>query len=179
MKFYGFVLALLLAFGFTMPPNVKLEYKFKPGDAYSWSQTTKQTIKQSVMGMDQNVETFVEGETELKVTELTSTGAKIETRFKKLKNRVKSPMGETVMDSEGNGETTENKSLEVPLVFKRHRKNHYDIVVDSPRRPLFNLFVGIGYEYLFEVCAQGWFSKILGKSLLHCILRIFIQPCIF
>ena len=109
MKSLGFVLALLLAFGFTTPPDVKLEYQFKTGDVYSWVQTTKQTIKQSVMGMDQNMDNSYEGEMQLKIAELTSTGAKIETQFKKLKNSVKSPMGETVMDSEGTAETTENK----------------------------------------------------------------------
>lgn len=110
MKKTRLLLLAFVAFAFTNPPaDVKLEYVFKVGDEYTWVQSTKQSIKQSIMGMDQNVQNDYDGEFKLKVAELTSTGAKIETQFTKLKNTMASPQGNTVMDSEGSPDKMEDK----------------------------------------------------------------------
>ena len=56
-----FPVFVLLAFSFP-PADVKLQYEFKVGDEYLWSQSTKQTVKQSIMGMDQTMTNDISGE---------------------------------------------------------------------------------------------------------------------
>lgn len=112
MKRIGFVLLFLTASAFTFPAKeVKLEYVFKVGDEYTLNQTTNQTIKQSIMGMDQVAENLIVGQMKYKVASVTDTGAKLEMRFLKLKSSLKSVMGEKAMDTEGDSESTENKVL--------------------------------------------------------------------
>ena len=102
--------AIVVLFAFTLPPaDVKLQYQFKQGDQYVWSQDTKQKIKQTVMGMDQDSENLYQSEFILKVVEVTTTGAKLEATFTKLKNSSKSPMGANQMDSDGPADKMENK----------------------------------------------------------------------
>lgn len=102
--------AIVVTFAFTLPPaDIKLQYQFKKGDQYVWSQDTKQKIKQTVMGMDQNSENVYQSEFLLKVVDVTATGAKLEATYTKLKNASKSPMGETQMDSNGPADKMENK----------------------------------------------------------------------
>ncbi len=126
MKTFRFIILAIVAFGFTVAPaGLKIEYTFKVGDQYTWEQSTKQTIKQSVMGMEQVVDNQYVGAFQLRVTELTKTGAKIEASYTKLKNATKSPMGETVMDSDGSQETTENK------VFKALTNKPFFIFMDK------------------------------------------------
>lgn len=112
MKKIGFVLIFLAATAFTFPAKeVKLEYVFKVGDEYTLNQTTNQTIKQTIMGMDQVAENLVAGQMRYKVTAVTATGAKLEMRFLKLKSSLKSIMGEKAMDTEGEIDNAENKVL--------------------------------------------------------------------
>ena len=111
MRILFFLSAFLLASAFSFPlPDVKLEYTFKVGDDYTWTQSSKQQIKQSIMGMEQNTETLYDSQLKLKVVSLTATGAaKFETSFIKMKNTVKSPMGDMVMDSDWSADVKENK----------------------------------------------------------------------
>lgn len=110
MKILKITLILFAASAFTFPAaDIKLQYQFKVGDQYVWSQSTKQTIKQSVMGNEQNTENLYEGEFLIKVAETTATGAKLEASFTKLKNSTKSGMGENIMDSDGSLDKIENK----------------------------------------------------------------------
>jgi hypothetical protein len=112
MRRIGFVLIFLAASAFTFPAkDVKLEYVFKVGDEYTLNQTTNQTIKQTIMGMDQVAENLISGQMKYKVTAVTNTGAKLEMQFLKLKSSLKSVMGEKAMDTEGDSESAENKVL--------------------------------------------------------------------
>lgn len=98
----------LLAFTF-VPPNVKIEYSFKKGDKYVVQQTTKQIMKQTIMGGEQNFDNSFSADYSLLVSDVTATGGKIEIRYIRLKNELKSTMIQAMMDSEGSAETTENK----------------------------------------------------------------------
>ena len=61
------------------------------------------------MGTEQLGENIYSGEMNFKVIELTSTGARLETKFLTLKNSSKTIMGEMAMDSEGSDENVQNK----------------------------------------------------------------------
>jgi hypothetical protein len=116
MKIVKVSLLLLVVFAFAFPPaDVKLQYKFKVGDQYVWTQDTKQDIKQSVMGTDQKSENIYQSEIITKVAEVTATGAKLEVVFTKLKNSSKSPMGENSLDSQGPSDKMENKIFQSML----------------------------------------------------------------
>lgn len=105
------------------PATVKLEYVFKVGDEYTMDQSTKQLMKQTIMGTDQNGENEYSGTMLLKVVSLTSNGARVETQFLTLKNASKTIMGETVMDSEGAQDNTQNK------IFKAMMKKPFHITM--------------------------------------------------
>ncbi len=110
MKITTVVVLLLTVAAFTYPPaEVKLEYRFKTGDQYVWTQDTHQDIKQNLMGMDQKAENTFHSVFVLKVAETTPTGAKLECSYTKLKSSNKSPMGDNSMDSEGPADKMENK----------------------------------------------------------------------
>ena len=112
MRRIGFVLIFLAASAFTFPAkDVKLEYVFKVGDEYTLNQSTNQTIKQTIMGMDQVAENLISGQMKYKVTTVTAMGAKLEMQFLKLKSSLKSALGEKALDTEGKDESAENKVL--------------------------------------------------------------------
>jgi hypothetical protein len=103
---------LFLSLGFTHYPNaIKLEYFFKVGDEYVMTQSTRQTLKQMIMGTEQKGENEYTGEMRLKVAQVTSDGAKMEVQFIKLKSRSMTIMGEMLMNSEGSDEQVQNKML--------------------------------------------------------------------
>src|SRR5688572_25654494 len=103
---------LFVSLGFTHFPNaIKLEYVFKVGDEYVMTQTTKQVLKQTIMGTEQNGENEYSGEMKLKVTQVSNDEAKIEMQFVKLRSRSMTMMGEMIMDSEGNEEQVQNKMV--------------------------------------------------------------------
>jgi hypothetical protein len=73
---------LFVCFGFGNYPNaVRLEYVFKVGDEYTMTQSTKQVLKQTIMGTEQKGENEYAGEMKLKVAQTTNEGAKIEMQF--------------------------------------------------------------------------------------------------
>jgi hypothetical protein len=111
------VFALLFAIlGFPhFPKAIKLEYVFKVGDEYQMAQSTKQVLKQTVMGTEQKGENDYSGEMKLKIVEVTNEGAKIEMQFMKLKSRSVSIMGEMVMDSEATDDQVQNKMLKAMM----------------------------------------------------------------
>jgi hypothetical protein len=110
MKIITSLLVLVATVAFTVPPaDVKLQYQFKKGEQYLWTQDTKQTIKQSVLSMEQNSENVYQSEFLVKVAEVTSTGARLEVAYTMLKNMSKTPMGENSMDSGGDADKMENK----------------------------------------------------------------------
>lgn len=113
MKPFRFIVMLLALTAFTSAPkDVKLQYLFKVGDQYALTQTTKQTIKQSIPAMgDVTVEVYAESTLKLKVALLTATGAKIEAQYEQMKINTKLPMGQGDMniDSQGEADNAQNK----------------------------------------------------------------------
>jgi len=107
------VVSVLLTSFSSVPKSVKLQYFFKVGDQYDWVQVTNQTIKQSIMGMDQVVENAVKASILLKVSSLTSNGAKLEARYVSMSMSMKLPagMGSQNLDSNGDQEKLENKVM--------------------------------------------------------------------
>lgn len=104
------VFAMLCSF---TPASIKFEYVFKPGDQYEWTQTTKQIIKQNIMGTDQVIENNIVGVIVLKVSTVTAGGATVEAQYKSLSMRMKMPgsTAEQVMDSQGDTAKAENKIM--------------------------------------------------------------------
>jgi len=107
------LLSLLAVMSFTTPPkDIKLQYLFKVGDQYALTQTTKQTIKQSIPAMgDVTVEVAAESVLAMKVATLTPTGAKIDAHYEKMSINTKLPMGQGDMaiDSDGTEDNAQNK----------------------------------------------------------------------
>src|SRR5262245_47277834 len=114
MKSIRFVVLFLIASSFTTNPAkpLKLQYTFAVGDNYEMTQVSKQNIKQTIPGMGEMViDMNLEGVMNLKVVELTASGAKLETTYAKVKVTTKSPMGDVVMDSEGPADNMQNKMV--------------------------------------------------------------------
>ncbi len=112
MKTISFISFVAIAFGFSIHPNaVKLEYVFKVGDEYVMSQSTKQVLRQTIMGTEQKGENEYSGDMKLKVVELTGDGAKIEMQYIRLKSKSVTVLGEVLMDSEGDAEQVQNKMV--------------------------------------------------------------------
>jgi hypothetical protein len=107
------MLSLLAVMAFTVPPrDIKLQYVFKVGDQYMLTQTTQQTLKQTIPAMgDITVEVSAESILSMKAAVLTPTGAKFDTHFEKMKMKTKLPMGQgdVDLDSEGEGDNAQNK----------------------------------------------------------------------
>jgi hypothetical protein len=169
-----FLIFTLFAFAFTLPPaDVKIQYEFKIGDEYTWVQTTKQTIKQSVMGTEQIVDNVYEGAFSLKVVALTSTGAKIETQFTRLKNSTKSPMGSSEMDSEGATESMENK------VFKSMVNKSFFVFMNRRGQieklegtdNLWSGFSSLGLDEAREKAMKQALDQVAGESSLKANLE--------
>jgi hypothetical protein len=92
--------------------DIRLQYVFKVGDQYALTQTTKQTIKQSIPAMgDVTVEVAAESVLALKIATLTTTGAKIEAHYEKMSINTKLPMGQGDMniDSDAKEDNPQNK----------------------------------------------------------------------
>jgi hypothetical protein len=92
--------------------EITLQYSFKPGDQYEWTQSTKQTIKQTLPGMgDLTMEVKADGAFKLKVLQLTATGARIEAQYVKIKVESNSPMVNMNFDSGGDGDDIQSKMV--------------------------------------------------------------------
>lgn len=113
MKNLRFVILFLIVAAFSFPADdIKFTYSFKAGDTYDYVSTSKQTILQSIPGMgDVTTEASTEGAMKFKVAELTPSGAKIESRYVRLKINTKSSIVNMNMDSEGPADDTQNKIL--------------------------------------------------------------------
>ena len=116
MRTFGLISFVVIAFGFSNYPNaVKLEYVFKVGDEYVMSQSTKQVLKQTIMGTEQKGENEYTGDMMMKVQEVTTDGAKLEMKFIKLKSKSVTVLGEVLMNSEGDAEQVQNKMLKAMM----------------------------------------------------------------
>ena len=167
MKTSHLAVILIIGSGFTTPLNtVKLEYVFKLGDEYIMKQITKQTIKQSIMGTEQNSENSYSGEMSFKVIEITNTGAKLETQFLSLKNRSKTTMGDVTMDSEGSEDNLQNKIIKSivgkPFYITLNKTGLVESVQDVE-----NLWSGLDSVGLDENAINSTkqsFEQLLGKK---------------
>jgi hypothetical protein len=144
MKVLKFFFLFLIFSSFTpVEKNVSLKYTFKVGDRYDYIQSTKQTIKQTIPGMGEVLtEVSYDGIMEFSIKELTSTGAKIETQYKKLKVFTKSSMIDINMDSEGPEDDVKNKVIKSmmnkPFSFNLSATGKVEKVEDSD-----NIFSGL------------------------------------
>ncbi len=107
-----FTLAIFLISGFHMPADLDLKYKFKVGDKFEYSQSTKQTSKQNIPGMGEvNVDALMGGTMLLNVKEVTAQGARIEAQYAKINMSISSAMMNMKMDSEGSTDDPQNKMV--------------------------------------------------------------------
>lgn len=112
MKLALFLVSCLIPFGFTIPEaEIQLKYQFKSGDQYSWVQFKKQSVKQSIMGMDHEMHNNMHSEYLLKVVDVAEQTARIEAQFVKIKTNSRSIIGQMNMDSEGPAELTETRLI--------------------------------------------------------------------
>jgi hypothetical protein len=115
MKLLKILFTLLIISAFDTYPDkeIKLEYKFTIGDEYAWIQRTKYSIKQEIMGLEQNTENAISGSVILKVISITSNGAKLEAQYRSITMLMNLPMGMQPIkfDSEGPQDQMENKVI--------------------------------------------------------------------
>lgn len=104
------IFSCLIFSGMKIPEGeVILTCQFKPNDQFTWVQFKKQSVKQTIMGMDHEMHNNMHGEYLLKVIEVTAGSARIEAQFIRLKTTSKSIVGNMILDSEGAPELTETK----------------------------------------------------------------------
>jgi len=157
MKSLRFIALVLIATAFTFRPAkpLKLQYTFVVGDNYELTQGSKQNIKQTIPGMgDVAVDIDLTGVMNLKVVELTATGAKVETTYKSIKMITKSPMGDVSMDSEGPADNTQNKLIKAltgKSIYMYLTKQGKVEKIENAE----NLFSGLGELGLDEAAAAA------------------------
>jgi len=97
----------------------KLQYSFKKGDTYEWSQS--RSVKQHIAGpgFDQNSETIIKANALVKITELTHIGAKFEMEYTKVSTS--NAQASIQMDSEG--DTTKNLPNKIMQAMKGKKFN--------------------------------------------------------
>lgn len=104
------VIAITCAF--TNPPKeLQLHYVFKKGETFEWSQTTATTQHILVAGQDQNVETGIKSTMLMKTIEVKAGTAKFEMEYTSIVMKMKTQMGEMLMDSEGDTSKVLNKVM--------------------------------------------------------------------
>jgi hypothetical protein len=110
MKIQICILLFVLT-GFTIPDaDVTLKYTFRPGDQFEYTQQSKQISKQTFPGMgDVTLEADIFGIMEMKVLSVTTSGARVEAKYSKLKMETKSSIMNMKMDSEGSQDDASNK----------------------------------------------------------------------
>jgi hypothetical protein len=117
MRTLRFLGLILVATAFTFPAKeIKLEYTFKTGDQYEFVQNFVHKSKQNIPGMgEMAVDANIDATMAFKVVEVTSTGAKIEARYTKMKASTTSPMMNVTLDSEGAQDNIQNKLVKVMM----------------------------------------------------------------
>ena len=77
MKVILIIFCLLLV-GMGIPEGeVQLKYQFKQGEQFTWVQFKKQSVKQTIMGMDHEMHNNMHGEYLLKVVEVSAGNARV------------------------------------------------------------------------------------------------------
>ena len=83
MKSLAVLTIAFLSSSFSAPPReIKLQYLFKRGDVFEWSQSASQKVSQTIAGISQNTELTFNGVMKLKVLEIVPSGdaSKLNTR---------------------------------------------------------------------------------------------------
>lgn len=143
--------------------NTNLEYTFKVGDQYDWVQSTKQTVKQTLPGIgDVTIDVKVDGAFKLKVLELTSTGARLEIQYSKIKVESGSPMLNVNLDSDGEDDNLQNRIVKSmigkPFYFHLTRRGVIENVKGS--ESLLSDVSGLG----LDEAAQEKVKKLLEET---------------
>ncbi len=126
-------LIMLVIFTFA-GKNTNLEYTFRVGDQYDWVQTTKQTVKQTLPAIgDVTIDVKVDGAFKLKVLELTTTGARMEIQYSKIKVESSSPMLNVNLDSNGEDDNLQSRIVKSmigkPFYFHLTRRGVIENVI--------------------------------------------------
>jgi hypothetical protein len=178
MKLLRLTALIFIITAFTFPAKeVKLEYAFKIGDQYTWSQTSHQIVKQTIPGMgDISVTVDVSGTMNLKVAELTANGAKIEIQYQNLKMTTKSPMGmgDIAMDSEGDETSAQNKTIKAmmnkPFYFKLTKQGVIESVEGTEN--LYSDFDKLGLDEASLKATKQQFEQTMGEKSLKASLEM-------
>jgi hypothetical protein len=121
MKKFLFLSVLFIGISFlaSAQKEYKLQYSFKKGDNYEWSQSS--LAKQHIVGpgFDQNNESTIKANALMKIVELTSKGAKLEMEYTKV--YVNIPQANMQMDSEG--DTAKNLPNKIAQAMKGKKFN--------------------------------------------------------
>lgn len=160
------VLLITVLFAFSAPPKKKIKYVFKAGDQYSLAQNVKSTIKQSLMGTEQTIETLSDNIYTIKVAELTPTGARLEVSFSSVKSDMKSMMGNVNMDSGGDTTKIENKVLRSILnrTFNLFITTEGRIEKMEGVENLYGGFKSAGMNEEMEKSMKQSFEQFLGEA---------------
>jgi hypothetical protein len=168
MKQLRFLALFLVLTAFAFPAkDVKLQYKFNVGDVFVWEHTTHRTIKQSIPGMgDVNVDVNETATLEVKVAELTPTGAKLEAFYSKMKSSTKSTMGSADLDSEGPQDSAPNKVMKAMMNKKFFIKLSKTGVVEAVEgtENLFSDFGSLGLDEATLNAMKQQFEQTLGNE---------------
>jgi len=140
----------------------KLQYSFKKGDIYDWSQSA--SVKQHIAGpgFDQNIETTVKASALMKIIELTPKGAKFEIEYTKLSTS--NSQANIQMDSEG--DTTKNLPNKIMRAMKGQKFNFTltkDGAVESVENDE-NLWAGLTAANGFKDAQVGPMKQALQNS---------------
>jgi hypothetical protein len=166
-----FIVCFLICFSFafdSLPPDVKFEYAFKVGDHYVIEQNTKQGMKQTIMGMEQNFDNLFSAEYNFDVVELTSSGAKVKAQYIKLKNELKSTMIQSLMDSEGDTAKTENKIFRslVKKPFFIHLNKRGEIEKLEGAENLWSDLTTLGLDENTQKMVKQNLGQMVGESMI-------------
>ena len=168
MRGLSFAILFVVGASFsTVEKEIDLEYTFKVGDRYEWLQTTSQTVKQTIPGMgDVAVDVKMEGTFDLKVLDLTATGASIEIQYVRLKVQSKSPLADVNFDSDGDATNTQNKIVKSmvgkPFSFTMTKRGVIEKVEGSE-----NLLSGLselGLDEAAQARARQMLNETVGES---------------
>lgn len=167
IKNFRLLLPALVLMAFTFPASeIKLEYVFKVGDQYSWTQRSRQSIKQSVMGMEQNTETSYDGDMTLKVLELTPTGAKFEVVFLRLKSGTKAPGVDMVIDSDAKDESQQTKIFKAlmnkPFVMYMNKRGEIEKMENVDN--LWSGFKDLGLDEATTATMKQSMEQMFGQN---------------
>jgi hypothetical protein len=164
MKKFLFLSILFVGISFlaTAQKEYKLQYSFKKGDTYEWSQSV--SVKQHLAGsgVDQNIESTAKANALMKVVELTAKGAKFEMEYTKVYTNV--PLANMQMDSEG--DTSKNLPNKIVQAMKG-RKFNFSMMKDGTVESIEhdeNLWAGLTSANGFKEAQVAPLKQMLENS---------------